>query len=161
MAGLEELDNECEKKKLKEIIASLDFMLFVYNHDKKSFARFLYDKTAFTCKYYKENGQCSFSSVANNKPSKERCEHQFSRQDCVEYIQKIFNTSNENAIELYNLMADDGYFYSDRCKQYNGGPLSVVFNTPSYSNGFYWNIEKLAGKSDIFSVEILIEIYKR
>jgi len=43
-------------------------------------------------------------------------------------------------------MKEDNYIYQDSCKQYNGGSLSLVFNTPTHMDGFYWNIDKLVGE---------------
>lgn len=158
MADLDALDQEYREKKIKEKIATFDFMKFVYDYDKKSFARYLYREDAFTCSYFKE-GKCKASSVANNHPSKEKCEHQSNVDTLIVAIQKLFESKLDDAKRIYNLLVDDDYLYDSNCRQYNGGPLSVLFSDPSYIKGIRWNLEKITGESEIFSIEFMVKRY--
>ncbi len=168
MAGLDDLDKEYNKKIIEGIKHSFEYMDFVYSSNKKSFVRNLYSECAFTCSEFKTGEDsnsyyCDFSSIANNYPIKKECEHLYNSGQFIKAILKVFGINGEkaekNALALWGHIIKDGYVSDKSCKQYNGGPFSVLFSDPSYMEVSYFVVDKIAGNIEEINIVQITKTY--
>ena len=162
--SLEELDRAHDQKLHAQRRRSYEYMNHCYTLHGRDLVRALYEKTADWCPYFSEGadgGSCGFSSIARNHPHSNSCGHTATREMLVEGLTRIFDIpytedTAHHCSRIIDQMTNDGFLDIKECRKYAGGPLSVVFNTPSSRVTWVFNTDRIAGAS--FEVVDFVQI---